>query len=360
MSESVKYNIVGVMSGTSLDGLDLALCEFSITDGVFDFKILDALTVKYDKKQKTKLQSAPYLNVENYFSLHHQFGRFIAKEVNLFTANHSLVIKGIASHGHTIFHQPKKGFSTQLGCGATITANTGLITICDFRSLDVALKGQGAPLVPIGDKLLFGNHQSCLNIGGIANISFDNLNGQRTAFDICVANLGLNFYSEKVGKDYDHNGEMAAEGKLCTELFNDLNNLPFFKATGAKSLGREWFENDFLRVIENYQLTVNDILCTLTHHCAYQISQTLNNNKLNNVFITGGGAFNNYLINTLKHYFNGTVTIPDEQVVNFKESLIFAFLGYLRLTEQTNTLCTVTGAVKDSIGGAVYFSNNKI
>lgn len=357
MSESDKYIVAGVMSGTSLDGLDVAICEFSKNQSGYNYKILDATTVAYDRPQKNKLQAAPYLNVENYFLLHHQFGKFIGKQVAKLSQNAQIKPSSIASHGHTIFHQPAKGFTTQLGCGATIAAVSNLTTVCDFRSLDVALNGQGAPLVPIGDKLLFGDYQSCLNIGGIANISFER-EGKRIAFDIGVANMALNFFAQKEGKEYDKDGEMAASGSIHEALFNELNQLEFYSRHSAKSLGREWFEIDFLRVVEKYVIPVNDLMCTIAEHCAFQIAEVLNANKLKNVFVTGGGAKNTFLIKSLKKFYKGEVIIPDEKVIDFKEALIFAFLGYLRLTNQINTLCSVTGAKKDSVGGAVYFVNS--
>ena len=180
MSVSGKYTVAGIMSGTSLDGLDIALCEIAETDSGYSYKILKALTIPYSAEQKNKLRSLPYLNVENYFRLNHRFGKFIGKEINKLISESSVHPDAVASHGHTVFHQPQKGFTTQIGCGATIAATTGITTVCDFRSLDVALNGQGAPLVPVGDKLLFAGYKSCLNIGGIANISFDR-NGKRMA-----------------------------------------------------------------------------------------------------------------------------------------------------------------------------------
>lgn len=358
MSESAKYTVVGVMSGTSLDGLDLALCEFTKKNEAFDYKILKAITVPYDRNQKNKLQSTPYLNVENYFLLHHQFGKFIGKQVKNFLKDTNVRPHAIASHGHTIFHQPQKGYSTQIGCGATIAANAGITTICDFRSLDVAFQGQGAPLVPIGDKLLFSDYQSCLNIGGISNISFDTKEGLRLAFDIGVANMALNFFAKKLGVEYDKNGIMASEGVLNNQLFDQLNAIEFYSKKGAKSLGREWFENDFLRVVERYDISNHDILATLCHHIAFQITKTLNEHGLTNVLITGGGAQNLFLINCLKNYYKGQIILPSTEVINFKEALIFAFLGYLRLIEQNNSLKSVTGSTTDSVGGAVYFINS--
>lgn len=296
MSESAKYTVVGLMSGTSLDGLDIALCEFEGSGQSIAYKILKTDTIPYSTAQKNKLRSLPYLNVENYFKLNHIFGKFIAKEVTKFLKDNSQRPKVIASHGHTVFHQPKLGFSTQIGCGATIAALTNITTVCDFRSMDVALGGQGAPLVPIGDELLFGKHQSCLNIGGIANISFKQ-NNSRIAFDICIANMALNHFAQLSGSDYDKDGNWAKQGSLNDNLFNELNALDFFKTKGARSIGREWFESEFLHTIEKKKLPVNDVLNTLVHHIAFQIAQVLNGNKLTDVLITGGGAHNTFLIN---------------------------------------------------------------
>ena len=345
------------MSGTSLDGLDITFCEFEGEADNLSYKILKADTISYTAAQKNKLRSLPYLNVENYFKLHHQFGKFVGKEIVKFMKSVHEIPMAIASHGHTIFHQPQKGFSTQFGCGATISAHTKLTTVCDFRSLDVALSGQGAPLVPIGDQFLFSKYQSCLNLGGIANISFSK-NNSRVAFDICFANMALNYFAQLAGSDYDKNGDWAKQGKCNEELLNNLNNLDFFKIKTAKSLGRENFEKEFLYCIEKSKLTVNDILNTLINHIAIQISVILNENKLENVFITGGGAHNVFLIETLKKYYKGEIIIPDSTTINYKEALIFALLGYLRLNEQTNTLSSVTGAKHDSVGGAVYFAKN--
>jgi anhydro-N-acetylmuramic acid kinase len=355
LSESAKYTVVGLMSGTSQDGLDIALCEFDGSGAGISYKILRSDTIPYSSSQKNKLRSLPYLNVENYFKLHHQFGKFIAKEVLHFIKDLPFKPDAISSHGHTVFHQPKLGFSTQIGCGATIAAQTGITTICDFRSMDVALNGQGAPLVPMGDELLFGNYESCLNIGGIANISFRK-NNARVAFDICIANMGLNHFALMTGSDYDKDGNGAKRGSFNEKLFSELNALDFFKQKGARSIGREWFESEFLYCIEKNKLSVNDNLNTLVHHTAFQIAEVLNENKLKNVLVTGGGAHNSFLIEVIKKYYKGEVIIPDPIIVNYKEALIFALLGYLRLNKKINTLSSVTGAKHDSVGGAIYYS----
>jgi anhydro-N-acetylmuramic acid kinase len=342
------------MSGTSLDGLDLALCEFENLADSYSYKIHKAQTFSYSDSQKEKLRTAHLLSAENYSRLDYLYGKYISETVQRFIKESSLKADAIASHGHTVFHQPKNGFSTQVGSGAAIAAESGLTTVCDFRSVDVALKGQGAPLVPIGDKYLFSDFESCLNLGGIANISFDNENGDRVAFDICPVNMALNHFSKKEGLEYDNNGELAKQGICNGELLDILNNLSFYSKKGAKSLGREWFEQQFLPITENYQLSVNDTLSTLVHHIAEQIAATLENYKLTSVLVTGGGAFNGFLIEILQKKFNGKIHIPDAQTVNFKEALIFAFLGYLRLNNKINTLSSVTGAIRDSVGGAIY------
>ncbi len=354
MSKSTKYTVVGIMSGTSLDGLDIALCEFEGLRDELSYKIIKCDTILYSADQKNKLRSLPYLNVENYFKLNHQFGKFIGKEIVKFLKGTDKQPDAVASHGHTVFHQPLKGYSTQIGCGATIAAYSGITTVCDFRSMDVALNGQGAPLVPIGDELLFGKHQSCLNIGGIANISFRK-NNSRVAFDVCVANMALNHFAQMTGSDYDKDGNGARSGNFNEALFKELNSLEFLKLKGAKSIGREWFESEFLYVIQKNKLPVNDILNTLVRHISFQIAGILNEHELSDVFVTGGGAQNIFLMHSLKEYYKGKIIIPDSITINYKEALIFALLGYLRMTGQINTLNSVTGARNDSTGGAVYY-----
>ncbi len=354
MSTSDKHIILGLMSGTSLDGLDLALCQFEQNQGVYSYSILRSQTVSYSPDWKRVLGGLQASGAETYFKIHHHYGKSIAVAINKFLADVPEKPMAIASHGHTVFHQPQIGFSTQIGCGATIAANTGITTVCDFRSLDVALNGQGAPLVPIGDKLLFSGYKSCLNIGGIANISFDDKKGDRIAFDICAANMALNYFANRLGKEYDDAGEFAKQGSCDAKLLKTLNDLAFYGLSHPKSIGREWFEIEMLPLLLNSGLNDKIILNTLVEHIAFQISKVLNDNKLENVFITGGGAFNTFLISKLKENYKGEVVIPDAKTINFKEALIFAFLGLLRIKNETNTLGSVTGAKRNSIGGAVY------
>ena len=347
-----SMKIVGIMSGTSLDGLDLALCEFKTLEGRVSFNLIAAQTIQYDSVWKEKLQNAFGAPAETYFKIHSAYGSFIGQQINEFLTKHGLNIDAIASHGHTIFHQPQHGFTSQIGCGAAIAAKTGITTICDFRSLDVALKGQGAPLVPIGDRDLFHSFESCLNIGGIANISFTKT-GITSAFDICIANMALNYLTERVGIAFDDGGKMAQAGNCHPILLQTLLKLN----TQQQSLGREWFENNFLPALNTSNISLNDKLATCTEYLAIQINECLNTNQLNSVLITGGGAYNIYFIERLRNYYKGSIEIPNDNIIQFKEAIIFAYLGYLRLTKKINTLKSVTKASKDSIGGAVYIGN---
>jgi len=346
--------VLGLMSGTSLDGLDLALCEFEPEELGYKYIVHKVLTVPYDVLWKKKLSEAQGLSAEAYFTLNSEYGRFMAEKVNDFLMDSSQKPDFIASHGHTVFHQTQKGFSTQLGCGATLAALTGISTVCDFRNLDVALGGQGAPLVPVGDKLLFSNHQACVNIGGIANISFDNSEGKRVAFDICEANMLLNHLSEKLGKAYDEDGLVARTGKIEPGLLSDLNALEFYKSEGAKSMGREWFEHNVLPLIKASSAPIEDVLNTSVEHIAITIAQTLNKHHIKAALFSGGGALNGFLMDRIRHHSSTKCNVADSLLVNFKEALIFAFLGYLRVHDVTNTLSSVTGARTNSIGGAIY------
>jgi anhydro-N-acetylmuramic acid kinase len=350
MENTAKMRVLGVMSGTSLDGLDLAICEFTGSGDSFSYKIIKTKTVAYEAPWKEVLHRIMSLSASDYLRQHHNYGRFIAESINEFLKGEGRP-DAIASHGHTVFHDPESGYSSQLGCGATIAANTGITTVCDFRSLDVANGGQGAPLVPVGDKLLFAEYASCLNLGGIANVSFDS-NGERIAYDICYANMLLNHLSEKINKPYDEGGNLAAKGKVNEDLLAELYNS--YLEQNKRSLAREGFEKNILPLLPRYDIPVQDALATSCEYAAKAITKELNDHKVKSVLVTGGGAYNTTLINQIRSKFSGEVIIPDDKTVQFKEALIFAFLGYLRLNNKINTLKSVTGAKSDSIGGAVY------
>jgi len=279
------------------------------------------------------------------------YGTFLGEQVKAFIKKYGIEqVDLIASHGQTIFHQPEKGFTTQIGNEPQINVITGIKTICDFRTQDVALGGQGAPLVPIGDRLLFGQYDYCLNIGGFANISFEQ-NGQRLAFDICPTNIVLNHYVQKMGLAYDDRGQLAATGKINQKLLDDLNGLDFYTLDQPKSLGWEFVTETIIPMIDAYQMTIPDILRTYTEHIAVQIAQKTGKGSL---LITGGGAFNDYMIDRIKTHTNTEIIIPDKRIINFKEALIFALLGLLKDENRINVLSSVTGSQTDHSSGLIY------
>src|SRR6478735_7200642 len=355
--QNSTYKIVGLMSGTSLDGLDIALCEFTGSGKNWTHQILKGITLPYPNELKVVLSNVQHGSALDLAQTDAFFGRFCGKAVRLFLEQINDTADFVASHGHTIFHQPEAGFTYQIGNGAYLSAECGLPVISDFRTMDVGLGGQGAPLVPIGDALLFHQYQYCLNLGGISNISFDQ-SGKRIAFDISPVNLVLNFLAGKLGKNYDPEGSIARSGSINHELLNQLNALNYYHQPAPKSLGKEWLDKNIFPVLESSSLTVEDLLCTFTHHTAFQIARVIKDApaQSGDLLITGGGAYNTYLIESLRAYRPAEIRIivPDEYTLQFKEALIFAFLGLLRKENLANALSSVTGASRDSIGGAVY------
>ena len=351
-----KYNIIGIMSGTSCDGLDIAHCEFYLKNDIWNYKIINAETYQYSNSWIEILKTAQNLSAFDFLLIHNKYGEYIAEKVNNFITKFNCKIDFISSHGHTIFHQPDKGLTYQIGNGASITAKTGITTISDFRTLDVALGGQGAPLVPIGDELLFSKFDYCLNLGGFANISF-NKNDKRIAFDICPVNIAINYFTSKYfNKDYDKDGNLAKKGEINFKLLEKLNSLEYYKLDFPKSLGREWFETTFLKIISTFKIDANDLLRTLYEHFAIQLASVIESDNEKTVLVTGGGAFNCFFIEIFKTKTKANIILPDQNLINFKEALIFAFLGLLRVKEIPNCLSSVTGAKKDNCGGNIYIA----
>jgi len=347
-----KYISIGCMSGTSLDGLDLVACEFTCAP-TWNFKILKSTTITYSRKWVHKLSTAAELNALDFALLNNEYGKFVGKQILDFCSDLPEKPDLVSSHGHTIFHQPDMRLTLQIGNGASIAAACGLPTACDFRTMDVALKGQGAPLVPIGDELLFGDYAICLNLGGFANVSFRE-NDERKAFDICPANMALNHFTKEMGYEYDLDGNMGRSGTVRDELLVLLNELDFYQQEGPKSLGREWFEKEFLTLINSFQLSPIDILRTLYEHISDQLYKAVENHPKGQILITGGGAHNVFLIELFSEKTKHKTIIPSTQIIDFKEAIVFAFLGVLRLREETNCLRSVTGAIHDHSGGAIY------
>lgn len=356
LMSAAKRTILGLMSGTSLDGIDMALCSFQPSQDGLDWQIYVADTFEYPQKWLKLVSEAHRLNSEDLLLLHHSYGNFTGEMINAFFRRHDIdksSVDAVSVHGHTIFHQPEKKLTFQLGHGASIAAKISLPVICDFRTQDMVLGGQGAPLVPIGDRLLFGAYDYCLNIGGIANISMEQA-GYRLAWDICPANMVLNYLSRKIDLIYDENGDHASQGRVDEALLALLNNLSYYAQKPPKTLGREWVEREIYPLLEHSQLTVKDQLATFIEHIAMQTGRAMAGHGGTNLLITGGGAYNKYLVHRLNKSTGISVILPEARVIEYKEALIFALLGYLRLQNQTNILGSSTGARKDHISGIIY------
>lgn len=348
-----KYSVIGVMSGTSLDGLDLAFCEFAKEDR-WNFKLITAKTIAYDNQWRKRLKEAATLGPNELSILDSDFGKYIGQQINQFREEEKITFKYISSHGHTVHHQPQNGITVQVGSGTEIRNVTGVIVICDFRKGDVALGGQGAPLVPIGDRLLFGEMDYCLNLGGIANISFEK-NEERIAFDICACNIVLNLLAEKLGSNFDDNGSFANGGELNKKLLDELNELPFYKKPYPKSLGREDIEREVIPVFKNYEIKPEDLLRTFCKHIAIQIGKVIGGEVSNSkMLITGGGTLNLFLLKQIEDECHLKIVVPTKAIIDFKEAIIFGFLGVLKIRNENNCLKSVTGASKDSSGGDIF------
>ena len=345
------YRAIGVMSGSSLDGLDLAACTFTRYNNRWTFSIDHAVTLAYPPEWEAKLAGSRHLNGEELQFFHSRYGKYIGEKVNDFIRERGFRPDLIASHGHTVFHQPEKGFTFQAGNGAAIAAETGITTVADFRIADVGLGGQGAPLVPAGDRYLFPGYDFWLNLGGFGNISM--MDGTRIiAFDICPVNYALNHFSRLNGKPYDDKGNTGKTGKVDTSLLDQLNRLLFYKLQPPKSLGREWMEKIFFPCIENASLPVQDLLRTIYEHIAQQIAGIID--QPGKLLATGGGVYNTFLMELICEKAAVDVEIPGDEIIQYKEALIFAFLGVLRLLGEVNCFASVTGARKDSSCGAVF------
>jgi anhydro-N-acetylmuramic acid kinase len=361
------YRAIGLMSGSSLDGLDIAFVELHENAGKWDYEIIQVNCYPYSADWVSRLKNAISLAALDYQLLHVDYGHYIGQQVNRFIEEHRLHYKValIASHGHTTFHVPAKKMTAQLGDGAAIAAETQLPVVTDLRAIDIAFGGQGAPIVPVGEKLLLGEYDYFLNLGGIANISIGPKSGTgHVAFDICPANRVLNMLAADAGKDYDKGGEMAATGTTDHELLRQLDALDYYKLPYPKSLANDFGTDTVYPLIKNAGIRIEDALRTYVGHIVIQISNAIagaNKSKIQNpqskILITGGGAFNTFLVQQLREQLgalNIEVVIPDARLVNYKEALIMALIGTLRWRQEYNVFSSVTGAQRDSIGGALW------
>jgi anhydro-N-acetylmuramic acid kinase len=351
-----KMEILGLMSGTSLDGLDIAHVSFEFQGDKIHYELLHAHTYDLDDVLLLKLHQATKMSAEDLLRLDKELGLYFANCSNRFINEHQLVkeqIDAIASHGQTIFHQPHNGFTHQIGCGSTIAFHTGIPVINDFRSLDVIAGGQGAPFVPLGDFELFSvEANSFLNLGGFANISFKK-NNTIHAFDISPANLPSNLLMQEIGELFDRDGHKAKSGEINQEILTALNSLPFYHSKGPKSLGTEWLHKEYMPLL-NQSDTLENILRTHTEHVAIQVARILNEEGLSSVYITGGGARNTFFMERLSKHYEGKCVIPSNQIIDFKEAIVFAFLGARHLRGEHTNVPSVTGASMELCTGVYY------
>lgn len=353
LADKSRYRVIGLMSGTSLDGLDIAYCEFRNKNNAWQFSLEQSTTIRYPARWHAALSQAHTLSGEALAHLDAEYGLFLGQQVRKFVEKSGMKADFVASHGHTVFHQPKRHFTTQIGSGTHLHVASGLPVVCDFRSLDVALGGEGAPLVPVGDKLLFADYDVCLNLGGIANLSLE-AKRQRIAFDICYCNMGLNRLAAEASKAFDRNGEMAAGGEVNAALLKALNRVYVRLRKQRPSLGREVFDRDFAPLLDDKTIPLADRLATFSETVAIEICDAIRSYAVEaRVLCTGGGAFNGYLMTRLLEHGGDALTfmLPDEDIVKFKEALVFAFLGVLRVRGEVNCLKSVTRAAANSSSG---------
>lgn len=348
-----KYNVIGVMSGTSLDGIDLVFITFNLEEK-WAFKIHIAETISYSDYWFAVLRELVNEKIEKLKRIDHDYTKYLASVINTFISKNAINdIDFICSHGHTALHQPHKKLTLQIGNLPALSKLLNKTVVCDFRVQDVEFGGQGAPLVPIGDELLFNAYDFCINLGGFANISSSN-KGLRIAYDICPVNIVLNKYVEQLNLKYDDKGHLASEGVVNNELLAKLNALPFYKKTFPKSLGLEWVNDFVFPLINTFQLNIKTILRTFIAHVAFQVAKEINKKEKALVLITGGGAYNTFLIKEIKKMSINKIVIPPNEIIEYKEALIFGLLGVLKYRNETNVLASVTGAKEDHSSGNIF------
>ena len=350
-----NFNVIGVMSGTSLDGVDIIYVKF-IQNESWSFKIINSKTYKYEDSIADILNDISKKSLEEIKEIDVVYTKKLAKIINRFIDEFSInKIDFVSSHGHTAIHDPSNLITYQMGNLSTLSSEINQKVICDFRVQDVKLGGEGAPLVPVGEKYLFQEYDSFINLGGFANIS-KHIEKSLIAYDICPVNVVLNILSKKIGRDFDDKGSIASSGKLIINLYEELENLEYYQSSPPKSLGIEWVHENIFPLINKYfDYPIEDLLRTLSNHIANQISNNLKG--LDKVLVTGGGAYNDYLIDIIRSKTDSEIILPSKNIIEFKEALIFAFLGVLRNLNINNCYSSVTGASKDHCSGKIFLLN---
>lgn len=359
--QKMNYDSIGLMSGSSLDGLDIVLAAFEVADGRWKYKIKAASCTTFSNAWRSRLENAVHLDTEAYLLLHTAFGKYCGQQVVAFLNNRDVRRRPdvVGAHGHTTFHIPGKGMTHQLGDGAAIAAACRIPVVSDLRSVDVALGGQGAPIIPAGEKLLFPQYRYFMNIGGICNVSVHETK-KITAFDVCPANRVLNMLAGLAGKKYDKEGRLAKSGTVNLPLLEKLNSEQFYTRLPPRSLANSFGTGVLYPTILKSRLSVKDALATYCEHIAMQTLKALipyRKKKKTSLLVTGGGALNKYLVGRIRYYLEAIgidIEVPDDDTVNYKEALTMALIGVLRLREQDNVFSSVTGAARNSCGGALW------
>lgn len=348
-----QYHIIGVMSGTSLDGIDLVEVQFQ-WDQSWKFDIINAETIKYSEDWKTKLSDLVSLSKEALDDIDVEYTNYLGDVIKTFIEKNNIKnLDAVCSHGHTAWHRPSEKLTIQIGNLPELAKRLNEKVVCDFRVQDVELGGQGAPLVPIGDDLLFSEYDYCLNLGGFVNVSAE-IRERRIAYDICPMNIVLNHYVKPLGLDYDDGGEMASKGEVVYQLLDELNQLEYYDQSFPKSLGIEWVKENIFPLMDSYQLEIENLLRTFVEHIALQVVLNTQSSNKSTVLVTGGGAYHKFLQYRIQHYSDNEIVIPEHNVIDFKEALIFGFLGVLRLRNEVNCLQSVTGASRDHSSGKIF------
>lgn len=358
------------MSGSSTNGVDIAFVEFVETAGKWTYEVMNADIIPYSTEWQQQLKAAGTLNALEFSKLHTAYGRYLAQQVNQFIDKNNLhhKVQFIASHGHTVFHEPRHHTTVQIGCGASIAALTGINVISDLRSIDVALGGQGAPIVPIAEKLLWPQHTMFLNLGGIANISAVTANGEYVAFDVCPANAVLNNLANQAGQKYDNNGDIARKGFVRDEVLFKLNQEPYYMVKFPKSLNNQFGLETLLPKFKQANLSTQDSLRTMVEHICIQVTRSVGRllpkmaiDAHKTLYVTGGGAYNSFLAERLTaslKVMGVEVQVPEKETIEYKEAIAIALAGALRWREANTTLASVTGASRNSIGGALWIGQD--
>ena len=372
------YKAIGLMSGSSLDGLDIAYVYLEEISGEWTYDIQHAACYPYEEEWTNRLRDANRLPAYDYQLLHTAFGQYLGKAVNRFISGHNLQfqVQLISSHGHTVFHDPKRKMTAQLGSGAAIAAETGIPVVTDLRAMDIALGGQGAPIVPVGEKRLLGTYCCLLNLGGIANLTVNRERvqsgqspeapvGTMVAFDVCPANRVLNMLAAERGLAFDRNGELASAGRVNQALLEKLNAFSYYADPYPKSLANEFGTTEIYPLLQQEESSLENKLCTYVRHICEQVKHSVCSvlhpgqapQSGYRLLVTGGGARNGFLVEGLKQLLSPLqveVVIADDMLVDFKEAMIMAFIGVLRWRDEVNILSSVTGASRDCVGGALW------